>query len=40
MALTEPVERILMIGRNTFQRPKAQAIDMLSKIIKIYLGKD
>ena len=28
-----------IIGRNTFQRPKAEAIDMLSKIIDIYLGK-
>jgi fructose-bisphosphate aldolase, class I len=29
-----------IIGRNTFQRPKAEAIDMLSRIIKIYQGKD
>ncbi len=29
-----------IIGRNTFQRPKEQAIDMLGKIINIYLGKD
>ena len=29
-----------IIGRNTFQRPKKDAIDMLSKIIKIYKGKD
>jgi class I fructose-bisphosphate aldolase len=29
-----------IIGRNTFQRPKEQAIDMLGKIIDIYLGKD
>ncbi len=28
-----------IIGRNTFQRPKAEAIEMLSKIIDIYLGK-
>jgi len=28
-----------IIGRNTFQRPKAEALDMLSKIIDIYLGK-
>ena len=27
-----------IIGRNTFQRPKA--LDMLGKIIKIYQGKD
>jgi class I fructose-bisphosphate aldolase len=29
-----------IIGRNTFQRPKAEAIDMLNRIIKIYQGKD
>ena len=29
-----------IIGRNTFQRPKADAIDMLNRIIKIYQGKD
>jgi fructose-bisphosphate aldolase, class I len=29
-----------IIGRNTFQRPKEQAIDMLGKVIDIYLGKD
>ncbi len=29
-----------IIGRNTFQRPKAEALDMLNKIIKIYQGKD
>jgi class I fructose-bisphosphate aldolase len=29
-----------IIGRNTFQRPKKEALDMLSKIIKIYQGKD
>ncbi len=29
-----------IIGRNTFQRPKEQAIAMLGKIINIYLGKD
>jgi class I fructose-bisphosphate aldolase len=28
-----------IIGRNTFQRPKEQALEMLSKIIDIYLGK-
>ncbi|HET6183892.1 MAG TPA: class I fructose-bisphosphate aldolase [Acetobacteraceae bacterium] len=29
-----------IIGRNTFQRPKLQALEMLGKIIDIYLGKD
>jgi fructose-bisphosphate aldolase, class I len=29
-----------IIGRNTFQRPKADALDMLNKIIKIYQGRD
>ena len=29
-----------IIGRNTFQRPKKEALDMLSKIIKIYQGRD
>ena len=28
-----------IIGRNTFQRPRAQALAMLDKIIQIYLGK-
>jgi fructose-bisphosphate aldolase, class I len=28
-----------IIGRNTFQRPKDEALEMLSKIINIYLGK-
>ncbi len=28
-----------IIGRNTFQRPKETAIEMLNKIIDIYLGK-
>jgi len=28
-----------IIGRNTFQRPKEQALEMLNKIIDIYLGK-
>jgi len=28
-----------IIGRNTFQRPHAEAIDMLDKIIAIYQGK-
>ena len=29
-----------IIGRNTFQRPKEQALEMLGKIIDIYLSKD
>ena len=29
-----------IIGRNTFQRPKADALKMLDKIISIYLGKE
>jgi len=29
-----------IIGRNTFQRSKPEALDMLNKIIKIYQGKD
>jgi len=29
-----------IIGRNTFQRPKADALKMLDKIINIYLGKE
>ena len=29
-----------IIGRNTFQRPREQALDMLDNIIKIYQGKD
>ena len=28
-----------IIGRNTFQRPKEAALEMLNKIIDIYLGK-
>ena len=28
-----------IIGRNTFQRPRAEAIDMLNKLIDIYKGK-
>jgi len=28
-----------IIGRNTFQRPKELALEMLSKIIDIYLNK-
>jgi len=29
-----------IIGRNTFQRPQAEALVMLAKITDIYLGKD
>jgi class I fructose-bisphosphate aldolase len=29
-----------IIGRNTFQRPRADALAMLDKIVDIYLGKD
>jgi class I fructose-bisphosphate aldolase len=29
-----------IIGRNTFQRPREDAIDMLTRIINIYLGKE
>ncbi len=29
-----------IIGRNTFQRPKAEALDMLARIIAIYKGSD
>jgi fructose-bisphosphate aldolase, class I len=29
-----------IIGRNTFQRSKKEALDMLGKIVKIYQGKD
>jgi class I fructose-bisphosphate aldolase len=29
-----------IIGRNTFQRPRADALDMLNRIIKIYQGQD
>jgi fructose-bisphosphate aldolase, class I len=29
-----------IIGRNTFQRPKAEALDMLRRIIAIYQGQD
>ena len=28
-----------IIGRNTFQRPRADALDMLDKIVGIYQGK-
>ena len=28
-----------IIGRNTFQRPRAEALAMLDKIIQIYQGK-
>ncbi len=41
MELTDPVKRILSnYESDTFQRPKAEALDMLGKIIKIYQGKD
>jgi class I fructose-bisphosphate aldolase len=29
-----------IIGRNTFQRPKAEALQLLDRIINVYLGKD
>jgi hypothetical protein len=29
-----------IVGRNTFQRPKREVLGMLSKILKIYQGKD
>ncbi len=29
-----------IIGRNTFQRPREEALDMLNRIIGIYLGKE
>jgi class I fructose-bisphosphate aldolase len=29
-----------IIGRNTFQRPKAEALAMLAKIIAIYKNED
>ena len=29
-----------IIGRNTFQRPRAEALEMLGKLIDIYKGKD
>ncbi len=29
-----------IIGRNSFQRPRAEALDMLGRIIKIYQGQD
>ena len=29
-----------IIGRNTFQRPKAEALALLDKLINVYLGKD
>jgi hypothetical protein len=44
MELTDPVKRILYNyesdNPDTFQRPKAEALDMLGKIIKIYQGRD
>ena len=29
-----------IIGRNTFQRPREEAIDMLNKLIKIYRNQE
>ena len=29
-----------IIGRNTFQRPRQEALDMLGRIINIFLGKE
>ena len=29
-----------IIGRNTFQRPRLEALNMLSQIIDIYKGKN
>jgi class I fructose-bisphosphate aldolase len=29
-----------IIGRNSFQRPREEALEMLDKIMQIYLGKD
>ena len=29
-----------IIGRNTFQRPRSEALNMLSQIIDIYKGKN
>jgi hypothetical protein len=41
MERTDPVKRILdNYESDTFQRPKAEALDMLGKIIQIYQGKD
>ena len=28
-----------IIGRNSFQRPKAQALELLDQVVKIYLGQ-
>jgi class I fructose-bisphosphate aldolase len=28
-----------IIGRNSFRRPKADALDLLHEVIKIYLGE-
>jgi class I fructose-bisphosphate aldolase len=28
-----------IIGRNSFQRPRAEALDMLAKLVEIYKGK-
>ena len=29
-----------IIGRNTFQRPREEALDMLDKIVRIYKGEE
>ena len=29
-----------IIGRNTFQRPKAEALALLDRLVNVYLGKD
>ena len=29
-----------IIGRNTFQRPREEALEMLAKIIRIYKGEE
>jgi class I fructose-bisphosphate aldolase len=29
-----------IIGRNSFQRPRAEALDLLDKIVKVYQGKE
>lgn len=29
-----------IIGRNSFQRPRAEALDLLDRIVRIYLGKE
>ena len=29
-----------IIGRNTFQRPREEALEMLAKLVRIYKGKE